>query len=86
LSEGFSAEPCFYESEAFCSYSFLHLCEVGFGGCLVTVPACFSEAFFSSEAFGEVFDVWYLFMLSDYEGAEVPLGVVLDGSAWAFGV
>ncbi len=57
---------------------------VGFGGCLVSVPAGFSECFFSFEAFDEVFDVWYLFKLSDHEGAEVPDWVVLDWSAWAF--
>ena len=71
MSEGFSAEPCFYEPEAFCSHSFLHLGEVGFGGCLVTVSAGFSEASFSSEAFHQVFDVWYLFELSDHEGSGV---------------
>jgi len=44
----------------------------------------YMQASFSSEAFDEVFDVWYLFELSDHEGVEVPLGGVLDGSAWAF--
>ena len=32
------------------------------------VPACFSEASFSSEALDEVFDVWYLFELAEHEG------------------
>jgi hypothetical protein len=45
----------------FRSDSFLHLGEVGFTGCLVTVATGFSEVGFSSEAFNEVFDVGYLF-------------------------
>lgn len=56
---------------------------MGFSGCLVTVSAGFSEASFSSEAFDEVFDVWYLLELPDHEGVEVPLGMVLYWSAWA---
>ena len=50
------------------------------------VAAGFSEASFSSEAFDEVFDVWYLFELSDHEGSEVPDWVVLYWSSGAFGV
>jgi len=61
MFEGFFAEPCFYDSEAFYPDSFLHLCEVGFGGCLVMVPAGFSEVSVSSEAFYQVFDVLRVF-------------------------
>jgi len=81
MSEGFSAEPCFYDLESFCSYSFLHLCEMGFGECLVPIPAGLSEASFSSEALDKVFDVWYLFELPDHEGVEVPFGIVLYWSS-----
>ena len=80
----FFAEPGFYDSEAFYPDPFLHLCEVGFGGCLVLVPASFSEVSVSSESFHQVFDVWYLFKLSDHESSEVPYWVVLYWSAWAF--
>jgi hypothetical protein len=59
---------------------------VGFGGCLVLVSAGFSEVSVSSEAFDQIFDVWYLFELSDHESPKIPLGIVLYWSAWAFGV
>ncbi len=80
----FFAEPCFDDSEALDTDAFLHLSKMSLGGCLVLVSAGFSEVFVSSEAFDEVFDVWYLFELSCHEGAEVPDWVVLDWSAWAF--
>ena len=54
------------------------------GGCFFLVPAGFSEVVVSSEAFYQVFDVWYLFELSDYESSEVPFGFVRYWSAWAF--
>jgi hypothetical protein len=69
MAEGFSAEPCFYDTEALDTDAFLHLCEVGFGGCFVLVSAGFSEVVVSFEAFDEVFDVWYLFELSKHEGS-----------------
>ncbi len=37
-------------------------------GALSWYPAGFSEVVVSSEAFYQVFDVWYLFELSDHEG------------------
>ena len=63
--------------------TFLIPSEVDFAGGPVMVSAGFSEASFSSEAFDEVFDVWYLFELSDHAGAEVPFGVVLYWSSGA---
>ena len=69
MFEGFSAHPGLDGSEAFDAYPFTHLCEVGFSGCLVPVATGFSESFFSSESFNEVFDVWDLFELSDHEGS-----------------
>lgn len=77
----FSAEPCFYDYETFYPDLFLHLCEVGFSGCLVLVPAGFSEVSVSFEAFDQVFDVWYLFELSDHESPKIPFGVVLYWSS-----
>jgi len=68
MFEGFVAEPGFDYSEAFCSYSFLHLAEVGLAGCLVTVATGFSEVGVSSEAFDEVLEVRYLFELAEHEG------------------
>jgi hypothetical protein len=61
MAEGFFSEPGFYGSEAFCSYSFLHLGKMSLGGCFFLVSAGFSEVVVSSEAFDEVFDVWCLF-------------------------
>ena len=66
MAEGFSAESCFYDSEAFYPDPFLHLCEMCLGGCLVPVPTGFTKVSVSSEAFHQVFDVWYLFELSDH--------------------
>ena len=77
------AEPGFDDAEAFCSYSFLHLGEVGLAGRPFAVAAGPSEVWFSSQPLGEVFDVGYLEELSEHEGAEVPFGVVLYGSSWA---
>jgi len=54
MSESFSAEPCFYESEAFCSYSFLHLGEMGLAGGFVPVAASRSEVGVASEALHQV--------------------------------
>ncbi len=65
----FSAESCFDDSEAFYPNPFLHLSKMSLSGCLVPVPAGFSEVSVSSEAFYQVFDVWYLFELSDHEGS-----------------
>ena len=63
----FSAEPCFDEPETLYPDPFLHLSKMSLGGCLVPVPAGFSEVSVSSEAFYQVFDVRYLFELSDHE-------------------
>ena len=57
----------------------LHLGEVGFAWCLVTVAADLSEAGVSSQPLHQVLDVGYLFELAEEEGSEVPLGVVLYG-------
>jgi len=64
----------------------LHLGEVGFAWCLVTVAADLSEAGVSSQPLHQVFDVGDLLELAEEEGSEVPLGVVLYGSAGAFSV
>ena len=72
MFEGFPAHPSLDDSEAFDAYSFTHLCEVGFCGCLVSAAAGFSEGFFSSEVFDVVFDVWDQFELSSHEGSEAP--------------
>ena len=80
----FSAEPCFDDSEAFNAYPFLHLSKVGFSGCFVLVPAYVTEVSVSSEAFYQVFDIRYLFELSDHESPKIPRWVVRYWSAWAF--
>ena len=48
MLQGFSAEPGFDDAEAFGSYSFLHLGEVGLCWDVVMVAAGFAEASFSS--------------------------------------
>jgi len=54
---GFSSEPGLYGVEALGTYSMLHLGEVGFAWCLVTVAADLSEAGVSSQPLHQVFDV-----------------------------
>ena len=84
VAEGFPSEPGLDDSEAFGSYSLLHLAKVGFGGGFVLVSAGVSEDGAAFEAFDEVFHVGYLEELSEHEGFEVPFGVVLYGSSGSF--
>ena len=85
-AEGFPSEPDLDDPETFASDAFLHLGEVGFGGCFVMVSAGVSEVWVAFEAFDEVFHVGYLMELAEHEGFEVPLGLVFDGSSGAFDV
>ena len=85
-AEGLPSEPGLDDPETFGSYPFLHLGEVGFGGCFVPVSAGVSEDGVAFEAFDEVLDVGYLEELSEHEGFEVPFGLVFDGSSGSFDV
>ena len=50
------------------------------------VSAGVSEDGVAFEAFDEVFHVGYLEELSEHQGLQIPLGVVLHGPPWAFSV
>ena len=57
---------------------------MGLAGGFFSVVAVFSELGTASESFDVVLYVGYLEALAEYEGPEVPFGVVFDGSSGAF--
>lgn len=74
---GFSSKSGLHDAEAFRFDAFLHLAEVVFAWCLVTVATNLSEAEVSSQLLHQVF-VGYLLYLAELKGLEVPFGVVFD--------
>jgi hypothetical protein len=71
------AQPLLYCEEAFSSYAFFHLAEVGFSRHFVAVSAGGPHFLVSVEPFNQVFDVRYLLQLAQQQSTKVTFRLVL---------